>query len=93
MDTASTVFEAALVEHVGPGTHLPGVIAPGLGEALMAEEPSKVDLVVRRLDDGTEIIRTPADLGDPGTLLATAQQDLARMTVEEFVDEWKMPII
>jgi hypothetical protein len=93
MESASTVFEAALVEHVGPGTHIPGVIAPGLTEALMAEEPSSIDLVVRRLDDGTEIIRTPADLGDPDTLLATARQDLARMTVDEFVAEWKMPII
>jgi hypothetical protein len=91
MDPASAVYEAALVEHIGPRTHIRGVITPKVADFLMAEEPSHVDLVVRRRDDGTEIIRTPADLGTPGTLLATVEQDLAAMTVEEFVAEWKMP--
>jgi hypothetical protein len=91
MDNASTVYEAALVGHVRPGTHVPGVIAPRLADELMAEEPSQVDLVVRRRDDGTEIIRTPADLGSPDTLLAAAIADLKTMSVDEFIAEWKMP--
>jgi hypothetical protein len=57
----------------------------------MAEEPSEIDLVVRRRDDGTELVRTPADLGSPDDLLATAQSDLETMTVEEFLAEWQMP--
>jgi hypothetical protein len=89
--TASEVFEAAIVDHVGPGTRIPGVIAPRVGDELMAEEPSAIDLVVRRRDDGSEIVRTPADLGSPDALLATAEQDLAEMSVEEFLAEWRMP--
>ena len=89
--TASEVFEAAIVDHVGPGTRIPGVIAPGVGDVLMAEEPSAVDLVVRRRDDRTEIVRTPADLGSPDALLSAAERDLAEMSVEEFLAEWKMP--
>jgi hypothetical protein len=50
-----------------------------------------VDLVVRRRDDGTEIVRTPADLGSPVDLLATVEGDLQSMSEDEFVDEWRMP--
>ncbi|HEY2642467.1 MAG TPA: hypothetical protein VGI56_01825 [Galbitalea sp.] len=91
MEPASAIFEAELVEHLGPGANQPGAIVPGLRDALMAEEPSHVDLVVRRRDDGTELVRTPADLGSPDDLLAAAQHDLATMSVEEFVAEWQMP--
>jgi hypothetical protein len=89
--TAAEVFEAAIVNHVGPGTRIPGVIAPGVGDALMAEAPSAVDLVVRRRDSQTEIVRTPADLGSPDALLAAAERDLAQMSVKEFLAEWLMP--
>jgi hypothetical protein len=88
---ASEVFEAAIVDHVGPGTRIPGVIAPSVGDVLMADEPSALDLVVRRRDDGSEIVRTPADLGSPVALLTTAERDLAEMSVEEFLAEWEMP--
>jgi hypothetical protein len=91
MEPASTVYEASLATHLGPGSHSPGKIVPGVADALMAEAPSKIDLVVRRRDDGTEVVRTPADLGSPDTLLATVQSDLATMSAEEFFAEWKMP--
>ena len=81
MDPASSVYEAALVDHDGWD----------LADKLMAEEPSRVDLVVRRKDDGTELIRTPADLGSPDALLATAQADLAAMNEADFKREWRMP--
>jgi hypothetical protein len=67
------------------------VIAPSVGDVLMADEPSALDLVVRRRDDGSEIVRTPADLGSPVALLTTAERDLAEMSVEEFLAEWEMP--
>jgi hypothetical protein len=91
MDPASTVYEAELVEHLGAGAVVPGAIVPGLADELMAEQASTIDLVVRRRDDRSEVIRTPADLGDPDTLLAAAQGDLDTMTAEEFFSEWKMP--
>lgn len=91
MQPASTVYEAELVEHLGPRAHVPGAIVPDLADELMAEQASEIDLVVRRLADGSEIIRTPADLGSPDALLATVRDDLDNMTVDEFINEWKMP--
>lgn len=89
--SASDVFEAELAPHLGAGAHVPGAIVPGRRDELMADAPSHVDLVVRRIDDGTELVRTPADLGSPDDLLAVAERDLATMTVEQFVAEWRMP--
>ncbi|HEY4270045.1 MAG TPA: hypothetical protein VGM94_17820 [Galbitalea sp.] len=91
MQPASAVFEAELVQHLGSRAHVPGAIVPDLADELMAEQSSEIDLVVRRLADGSEIIRTPADLGSPEALLTTAREDLQNMTADEFINEWKMP--
>ncbi|RWZ46206.1 hypothetical protein ELQ90_15660 [Labedella phragmitis] len=50
-----------------------------------------VDLVVRRRDTGREIMRTPADVGDPEILVHRVRRDLEEKTVEEFVAEWRLP--
>ena len=91
MEPASTVYEAALVDHLGWRDRADGAIHPGLADELMAEEQSMVDLVVRRKEDGAELIRTPADIGAPESLLTAARADLEAMTVEEFKREWRMP--
>jgi hypothetical protein len=91
MEPASTVYEAALVEHLGWRDRAEGAIVPGLTDELMAEEASTVDLVVRRKDDGTELIRTPADLASPDALLIAAQTDLDSMSEAQFKREWRMP--
>lgn len=78
MEPASTVFEAELVEQRRRGK-------TGHHRALPLE------LVVRRREDGAEIVRTPAEQASPEALLATAQDDLLHMSVEQFLAEWKMP--
>lgn len=49
-----------------------------------------LDLVVRRRATGAEVLRTPADLGDPQHLLDTVRDDLRTKTVEQFVREWRV---
>lgn len=49
-----------------------------------------IDLVVRRRATGAEVLRTPADVGDPEHLLATVRADLESKGVEEFVREWRV---
>jgi hypothetical protein len=49
------------------------------------------DLVVRRRDTGREVMRTPADVGDPEILVYQVRRDLESKTVEEFVAEWRLP--
>ncbi|MFP7834581.1 hypothetical protein [Marisediminicola sp. LYQ134] len=48
------------------------------------------DLVVRRRASGAEVIRTPADVGDPHYLLETVRRDLETKSVDEFVREWRL---
>jgi hypothetical protein len=50
-----------------------------------------VDLVIRRRDTGREVMRTPADVGDPEILVHRVRRDLEEKTVEEFVAEWRLP--
>jgi hypothetical protein len=85
MEPASAVFEAELIEQGQPG------IGTTVAAHLRGEEPSTVDLIVRRRADGEELLRTPADLGSPQALLKTVQDDLQRMSVDEFIAEWRMP--
>ncbi|HEY5320138.1 MAG TPA: hypothetical protein VIJ76_04595, partial [Galbitalea sp.] len=79
MELASAVFEAELA----PASRRPGM--------LKLEVTAPLDLVIRRRDDGTEIVRMPAELDTPDILLETAQRDLDTMTVDEFLAEWRMP--
>jgi hypothetical protein len=78
MEPAATIFEAELVERPRRGKAGSHVALP-------------LDLVVRRRNDGEELVRTPAELTSPEALLATVQDDLLHMTPEQFVAEWKMP--
>lgn len=52
--------------------------------------PALYDLVVRRVDTGREVLRTRADMGDPGFLLEEVRADLAALSVAEFLDEWRI---
>lgn len=78
MEPASTVYEAELVEQTRRGKTGSHVALP-------------LDLVVRRREDGAEIVRTTSEHASPETLLATAQADLLHMSPDEFLAEWKMP--
>lgn len=49
------------------------------------------DLVVRRRDGGRVVLRTAADVGDPERLLEEANNDLAELTEDEFLEEWSAP--
>ncbi|WP_166867668.1 MULTISPECIES: hypothetical protein [unclassified Salinibacterium] len=74
---------------------VPRKVARWLGaalEAALGSLPSApdVDLVVRRIDSGAEILRTHADTGSPEALLAQARADLATKTVADFVAEWRL---
>ena len=52
--------------------------------------PAVFDLVVTRTATGREVLRTPADVGDPQHLLDTVRNDLETKTVAEFVAEWRI---
>ena len=58
-------------------------------EALAGEFPTNVDLVVYRRDTGSEVMRTPADVGSPDFLLDQVNADLKSKTVTEFLAEWR----
>jgi hypothetical protein len=89
MEPASTVYEAAIVQH--PKTRTRRKIVPTVDDELRPEKSTVQDLVIRRKADGKVIVRTPADLGSPDAMLKTVQGDLRKMTADEFFDEWKMP--
>lgn len=48
-----------------------------------------LDLVVRRIDSGREVMRTAADTGSPDFLIEQVREDLATKTVDEFFAEWR----
>lgn len=93
MEPASAVYEAAIVEQPKPAARRRSRAKPTLDDVLVPGHPGRVDLVVRRKDDGRVIVRTPADLGSPDDMLATVTNDLEQMTADEFFDEWKMPVV
>ena len=93
MEPASTVYEAAIVEQPAPNTRRRKHPKPTLDDVLVPGHPGRLDLVVRRKDNGRVIVRTPADLGSPDAMLTTVKNDLEQMTADEFFDEWKMPVV
>ena len=92
MEPASTVYEAAIVEHPKPRKRRVTIV-PTVDDELRPEKALVKDLVIRRKMDGEIIVRTPADLGSPEAMLRTVQHDLRKMTAEEFFQEWKMPAL
>jgi len=93
MEPASSVYEAAIEEQPKPSTRRRKIASPALDDDLMPGQPGRLDLVVRRRDNGKVIVRTPADLGSPADMLTTVNRDLEQMTPQEFFDEWKMPAV
>ena len=93
MEPASTVYEAAIVEQPEPSAGRRKRAKPTLDDVLVPGHPGRLDLVVRRKDNGRVIVRTPADLGSPDAMLTTVKNDLEQMTADEFFDEWKMPVV
>jgi hypothetical protein len=92
MDPASAVYEAAIEEQPKPSPHRRKISSPA-DDDLLPGQPGRLDLVVRRKDNGKVIVRTPADIGSPTAMLSTVNRDLEQMTAQEFFDEWKMPVI
>jgi hypothetical protein len=91
MEPASTIYEAAIVERAKTRTRRR--IVPTIDDDLRPEKKILQDLIIRRRSDGEVIVRTPADLGSPDALLETVRGDLGRMTADEFLDEWKLPVV
>lgn len=90
MEPASTIYEAAIVEHPKGRTRRVKIV-PTVDDELRPDKPVVQDLIIRRKTDGKVIVRTPADLGSPEAMLETVQTDLGKMTADEFFQEWKMP--
>lgn len=92
-DRAAVHLTAALEES---GASLPRKALRWAGAAIEAAlgsppDAPDVDLVVRRIDTGAEVLRTHADVGSPEQLLVQVRADLASMSVTEFVEEWRDP--
>ena len=91
-DPAIKYLNAELVERKTRGwdkaRHI-GLTA--LGAMFTGSLPATHDLVVYRRDTGAEVIRTPADMGEPEFLLQQVLDDLELKTVSEFIEEWRLP--
>ena len=91
-ERADDVFAAELRPRLGgPLRHRARVAAAFVSELLLQvlPVPSVHDVVVRRRDDGTEVLRVPA--GDPylaGDLLARIRAELADSDPESFLRAW-----
>ena len=91
MDSAADHLTAELLPRAGSlprralswVTTLAGV-ATGFGDGI-----PPVDLVIRRIPSGAEVMRTPADVGSPDILLDQVRRDLQAKTVDEFLSEWR----
>jgi hypothetical protein len=93
VEPASNVYEAAIVAVDKPHGRRRKISISSLDDVVGGGQPGRLELVVRRKDDGEVIVRTPADLGSPDAMLTTVQNDLNSMSAEEFFEEWKMPVV
>jgi hypothetical protein len=92
---AVTVFRAALEPR--PGSRLrhrariAGAFVAELAWGLLPG-PAVFDVVVRRRDDGAEVVRVPAsEPGVPADLLTSVRAELDALTPEEFLAGWSVP--
>ncbi len=54
--------------------------------------PTVHDVVVRRRDDGSEVLRVPTeDPQAPGHMLGAIRDELGAVTPEEFLARWSVP--
>ncbi len=86
MDPASTHLRAELVERRKTWKYWGGLLLA----MFTHDAPPIFDLVVYRRESGAEVMRTVADIADPGHLLEQVRQDLEEKTVEEFFSEWRV---
>lgn len=64
------------------------VYAAGLG---VLDEPSFGDVVVRRRDDGSEVLRVPVHGAEAtATQLAHVRHQLSALTEDEFLERWSL---
>ena len=92
MEPASTHLRAELLPRRVYGWNRVGHFAKMVVGAAIGETPALHDLVVYRRESGAEIMRTPADLGDPDILLNQVKRDLESKTVTEFLSEWRLDV-
>ena len=92
-DVAALHLRAALVEREFPGrlNKAKFYLGSALAGLLSADPPASHDLVVTRITTGREVMRTHADVLEPGLLLDQVRADLESKTVREFFVEWKLP--
>ncbi|QEE60455.1 hypothetical protein FVA74_01870 [Salinibacterium sp. dk2585] len=91
MDVAANHLTADLEERRGPMWKRALAWLWALVEAAFgmgAHGP--MDLVIRRIDNGREVMRTAADSGSPDFLLEQVREDLETKTVDEFFAEWRL---
>lgn len=92
MDSAAAHLTAELL----PRRHGPLRAAWSWAVALVgvatgfSDGAAPLDLVVRRRENGAEVMRTAADIGSPELLLAQVEADLLSKTVTEFFAEWRL---
>ncbi|WP_136697381.1 hypothetical protein [Geodermatophilus dictyosporus] len=92
MDRASDVLTADLEPRPGgPVRHwvrVAGAFAAEMAQGLVPA-PTVLDVVVRRRDDGTEVLRVPGE--DPSAhLLSAVRDELAAVEPEEFLARWSV---
>jgi len=92
-DRAARHLSAALVEREFPGRLRKAqfYIGSALAAIASADPPASHDLVVTRIATGREVMRTRANVLEPGLLLDQVREDLESKSVREFFIEWKLP--
>jgi hypothetical protein len=92
MDPAANYLRAELLPRKLTGWRRARRYGAMAVSVLAGELPTNLDLVVYRRDTGSEVMRTPADVGSPDILLEQVTADLASKTVLEFLAEWRTDV-
>ncbi len=92
---ASTVYSADLEPRPGGRVRhrlrVAGAFVAELAWGLLPG-PTVFDVVVRRRDDGTEVLRVPGtEPGVPAQLLGAVRAELDTLGPQEFLDGWSVP--
>ena len=94
VDTASEVYRADLEPRPGGRvrhwTRVAGAFAAEMVQGLVPA-PTVHDVVVRRRDDGTEVLRVPSeDPTAPGHMLSAVRDELGAVGPDEFLARWSV---
>ncbi len=91
---AATLYSAALEPRPGGrARHLLRIAGAFVAELAWGLIPSPTvhDVVVRRRDDGSEVLRVPTeDPQAPGHMLGAIRDELGTVTPEEFLARWSV---